>query len=418
MVGGALLSWVVLIPAIAMWGEGLTDPLYPETVKTISAMGPAEIWTRYVRYIGAGAVATGGVATLIKSIPTMRESFAVSAREIRGRVGKTGELGAVLRTSRDLPLRVVGIGSAVVFLVLALVPGVLGIGAGSLVRAVAAALVVVFAFFFVTVSSRIVGLVGVTSNPTSGMTIASLLGTAALFYAAGWTDDLGKAAALTVGCVVAIAASIAGDTSQDLKTGFLLGATPRRQQIGEVLGVLTSAVFVCLTLILLNGSYGFGTTELPAPQATLMMLVIEGVLDANLPWVFVGIGVVLALIAEMAGRPSLAFAVGIYLPVGTMVPVFLGGAGRWLMQRNAASETDAAARQERGVLLGSGLVGGTGLFGVVISGIAFWSGRGPQGIGTGWAGAMAPLVGLLVFGSMIAWFLRECGRGDGAGDAA
>ena len=239
-------------------------------------------------------------------------------------------------------------------------------------RGVAAVCVIIFAFFFVTVASRIVGLVGVTSNPTSGMTIASLLGTSTVFFLLGWTDRTGMVAALTVGCVVAIAASISGDTSQDLKTGFLLGATPRRQQVGELIGVITSAAFVCITVLLLDEAYGLGSEKLPAPQATLMKLVIEGVLQAKLPWILVGIGVAIALAAELVRIPSLPFAVGVYLPVSTMVPVFLGGALRWIMQRGARSERVRNLRRESGVLFGSGLVGGEGLLGVVIAGVVFY----------------------------------------------
>ncbi len=428
MVAGSALSWLVIIPIIAYWGEGRTVPLYPETVLTITEMAPAEIWTRYVRYIGAGAVATGGLITLIKSLPVMLASFRIGTQELRGRMegrgavidgpaptggvagappaaaGKSVRAQQTPRTATDLPLKVVGWGAAAVFVVLAGVPFIFGTLPGLLARVVAALLVVLFAFFFVTVSSRIVGLVGVTSNPTSGMTIASLLGTSGVFLFMGWTDDLGKAGALTVGCVVAIAASIAGDTSQDLKTGFLLGATPYRQQVGEMVGVITSAMFVCLTLIVLNSSYGFGTTELPAPQATLMKLVIEGVLDQSLPWGFVAIGVVLALLAEAVKMPSLPFAVGIYLPVGTMVPVFLGGVLRWWLSRTAASETERSQRRERGVLLGSGLVGGAGLFGVALAAVAFWQGSAPQGFGTGWAGVLEPLVGLAAIILLITWF--------------
>jgi len=297
-----------------------------------------------------------------------------------------------------------------VFVVLAVVPFIFGPLPSMLTRVVAAVLVVIFAFFFVTVSSRIVGLVGVTSNPTSGMTIAALLGTSGVFLLMGWTDDLGKAGALTVGCVVAIAASIAGDTSQDLKTGFLLGATPYRQQVGELVGVLTSAMFVCLTLIVLNGSYGFGTTELPAPQATLMKLVIEGVLDQSLPWGFVAIGAVLALLAEAARMPSLPFAVGIYLPVGTMVPVFFGGMLRWWLGRTAASDAERGSRRERGILLGSGLVGGTGLFGVALAAVAFWKGSAPEGFGTAWAGPLEPWIGVVAIVLMIVWFARSAMR--------
>jgi putative OPT family oligopeptide transporter len=238
MVGGSLLASIIIIPAIAIWGAGFTAPVFPEAVVLIQDMSPGQIWTRYVRYIGAGAVATAGIVTLIRSIPVMVQSFRIGTTELRHRVGEGGDVTVTERTDDDLPLKFVGFALLAVALVLAFVPQVFGEVGGALVRIIAAVCVVVFAFLFVTVASRIVGLVGVTSNPTSGMTIASLLGTSGVFLVMGWTDLSGKAAALTVGCVVAIAASISGDTSQDLKTGFLLGATPRRQQIGELIGVL------------------------------------------------------------------------------------------------------------------------------------------------------------------------------------
>ncbi len=254
MVAGSALSWLVIIPIIAYWGEGQTTPFYPETDLLINDMSPGQMWNKYIRYIGAGAVAAGGFITLIKSFPTMVESFRIGARQIRERVGNVA--AHIPRTSQDLSLKVVGLGAGIIILE-----------------------EYHHARQRDAVSSRIVGMVGVTSNPTSGMTIAALLGTSVIFLMAGWTDDIGKVTALTVGCVVAIAASIAGDTSQDLKTGFLLGATPRKQQIGELAGVITSATFVCLSVILLDKAYGFGTEELPAPQATLMKVVIEGVLQ-------------------------------------------------------------------------------------------------------------------------------------------
>ncbi len=405
MVGGGLLSSLVIIPAIAYWGTGRVEPLYPETVKTIAEMSPGLIWTRYVRYIGAGAVATAGIVTLIRSIPTMIESFRVGAKQLQARAGHVA--AEVKRTESDLNLRVTLIGVAVIAAVLGLFPiafsSLPGIGG----RILAAVLVVIAAFFFVTVSSRIVGLVGVTSNPTSGMTIATLLATSGVFLFLGWTDLQGKIAALTVGCVVAIAASIAGDTSQDLKTGFLLGATPRRQQIGELVGVMTSAVFVCATVLILNNAYGFGSAELPAPQATLMKLVIDGVLQSELPWGLVAIGAGIALITELFRLPSLAFAVGVYLPVATMVPVFLGGLLRWWMTRSAANETEADDRRERGILLASGFVGGEGLLGVGIAaaaGIAAARGATPWSIGEEWAGAAGPWLSAFVFAALIGWF--------------
>lgn len=388
MVGGGLLSWLVIIPVIDWWGAGLSAPFYPEVELTIREMSPGLIWTRYVRYIGAGAVATGGLVTLIRSFPMMIESFKIGSRQMRERLAERGLV--IPRTAQDLPLKWIGAGAGLVGLALAFVPQIFQSLPSLFPRVVAAALVVIAAFFFVTVSSRIVGLVGVTSNPTSGMTIATLLATSGIFLVMGWTGDAGKVAALTVGCVVAIAASIAGDTSQDLKTGFLLGATPRRQQLGELIGVLSSATFVCLAVILLDQAYGFGTTELPAPQATLMSLVIEGVLQNSLPWGLVGIGVVIALVAEAFKIPSLPFAVGVYLPVSTMVPLFFGGLLRWRAEGSAASEKEASSRRERGILFGSGLVGGEGLLGVAIAAVAFTRGSAPSGIGFDWAGAAAP----------------------------
>jgi putative OPT family oligopeptide transporter len=409
MVGGGLLSWLVIIPVIGWWFGGRAEPLYPETVRTIAEMTPSQIWTRYVRYIGAGAVAAGGLITLIRSIPTMIESFRVGARQIRVRLG-SGEADDLPRTGRDLPLPAIGAGIALIWLLMATLPQIFGILGPVPYRALAAMLVIVAAFFFVTVSSRIVGLVGVTSNPTSGMTIATLLMTSAVFLALGWTGDSGKVAALTVGCVVAIAASIAGDTSQDLKTGFLLGATPARQQAGELVGVITSAAFVCIAVLLLDRAFGFGTEELPAPQATLMKLVIEGVLDRSLPWALVGVGVGIAVVAELLRIPSLAFAVGVYLPVSTMVPVFLGGLVRWLAERRAGDEDEASERRERGVLFGSGLVGGEGLLGVAIAAaVAFYyRDHTPEGLGYAWAGAWAPMLGIVAFGLLALYFWRLC----------
>ncbi len=414
MVGGGLFAWLVIIPVIAYWGEGRVEPFYPETLHTIAQMSPGDIWNRYVRYIGAGAVAAGGLITLIRSIPTMIQSFKVGASQLRQRVG--GEPAArEARTDRDLPLKFVGLAVVGVILLLAIAPQAFDLlhGVGS--RMIAALLVALFAFFFVTVSSRIVGLVGVTSNPTSGMTIATLLGTSSIFLLLGWTGMDGKVAALTVGCVVAIAASIAGDTSQDLKTGFLLGATPRRQQMGELIGVLTSAIFVCWTVIQLNATYGFGSVQLPAPQATLMRLVIDGVLEQSLPWLLVAIGAAIALVAEAFKLPSLAFAVGVYLPVSTMVPVFFGGMLRWWLERSAKNDEEKEARRESGVLFGSGLVGGEGLLGVGVAFVAGWSARRgvePWRLGSEWAGRLAPWLTFGLFALLAFLFLRLSRSGE------
>lgn len=402
MVGGGLLSALIIIPAIAYWGETLATPLFPETQRLITEMSASQIWTRYVRYIGAGAVATAGILTLIRSIPLMLASFKAGASQLGG---QSDSITQQPRTQQDLPLKWVGIGILAIVLVLALLPHAFGSLGDIAPRLLAALCVALFAFFFVTVASRIVGLVGVTSNPTSGMTIAALLGTATLFLAMGWTDTGGKAATLIVGCVVAIAASIAGDTSQDLKSGYLLGATPKKQQLAELLGVLTSATFVCLAVLLLAETFGFGSQELPAPQATLMKLVIDGVLDQNLPWGLVFIGVGIAVLCELLRIPSLPFAVGVYLPVATMTPIFIGGLLRHYFERRTPDTAQLEARRERGVLLGSGFVGGEGLLGVGIAAAAFIQSRKPEGVGTDWAAPwLVATVGGISFALFIYWF--------------
>lgn len=400
MAAGGALSSLVIIPSIYLWGKGLDAPFYPETTKLIGEMSSAEIWNRYVRYIGAGAVATGGFITLIKSIPTMVESFKLGIAQM----GK-GKGEVVDRTKRDLGFGTVLAFVAVILGVLTFVPGILGYLDSIVVRGAAAILIAIFAFFFVTVSSRIVGLVGVTSNPTSGMTIATLLGTSFVFYAAGWTDTLGKATALMVGTVVCIAASIAGDTSQDLKTGFVLGATPRRQQIGELVGVITSAGVVCMVLMLLDNAFTLGSADLPAPQGVLMQLVIDGVIDQNLPWVLIGIGAALALVAAALRVPVLAFAVGVYLPMYTMAAVFVGGLLRWLLTRNV-DEATSERRRERGILFGSGLVGGGGLTGVLLAlWVAVQGGKRIEGIDLGlppWAAEVLALLTILAIVGVMA----------------
>ena len=407
MVGGGLISWLVLIPLIAHFGEGLPQPLFPETQLTIAEMSASQIWNRYIRYIGAGAVAFGGIITLVRSAPTIVASFGVGLREVRSRMSKGDTAPATARTDSDLSLRTVLVGASLVVLFIAAVPHILGTVDSFVLRLLGALLIALFAFFFVTVSSRIVGLVGVTSNPTSGMIIATLLVTSGLFLLAGWTDAMGQVAAISVGAVVGIAASIAGDTSQDLKTGFLLGATPRYQQLGELIGVLTSAGFVCGTVMLLHHTYGFGTPELPAPQATLMKLVVEGVLSQNIPWGLVIAGGCFAIVVELFGIPSLPFAVGIYLPVSTMTPIFVGGVIRHAMEKRSAGDEKALfERRERGVLLGSGLVGGEGLMGVAIAFYAFVAGRKPGGFGDAWLGPLGSFFPLLAFAAVAAvlWF--------------
>lgn len=397
MVAGGLLSWVVLIPLIATFGEGLAVPFFPEMVKPISAMGASEIWTRYIRYIGAGAVAFAGIITVIKSIPTMYASLKIGFQELTKRKNLSS---GKLRTDHDLPMFIVFGGALVVIIAIAIMPHAIGAGGSGLIRVLGAICIAAFAFLFVTVSSRIVGMVGVTSNPTSGMTIVTLLGTSFLFLLLGWTDAAGKAAALTVGTVVAVAASIAGDISQDLKTGYLIGATPAKQQTGEIIGAMFSAFFIAASVWLLGEAFTFGSTELPAPQATLMKTVVEGVLQGNLPWGLVFIGASVALVAEILGLRTLAFSVGLYLPLSTMTPVFLGGVIRRIVEHiQHHHETHMEEIKDQGVLFGSGLIAGEGIMGVLIAFYAFFLGR-PAGIGIAWPGQWGEIVSFVVFMGM------------------
>jgi len=397
MVAGGLLSWLGIIPAIAHFGELVQMPLFPESKKLIAEMSPQEIWTRYVRYIGAGAVATGGIITVFKSLPTMIDSLKIGIRELSPKTMAT--VDSRIRTDQDLSFKIV-IAVVAIFLVIAIsTPFVVGINQHLITRIVGSLAIAVFAFIFVTVSSRIVGLVGVTSNPTSGMTIVTLLGTSAVFVALGWTDDLSKVAVLTIGTVVAVAASIAGDISQDLKSGYLLGATPKRQQGSELFGALSSAFFIALAVFLLGEAYGFGSPEIPAPQATLMKTVVDGVLNANLPWGLVLIGASFAVVAELLSVPSLPFAVGIYLPLSTMTPIFVGGVIRRIVEnRNQKKLTDFAEKQtDTGVLLGSGLIAGEGIVGVSIAAYAVITQARPAGVAFGLHGIIGEIVSFSVF---------------------
>jgi len=398
MVAGGLLAWLGIIPLFAFLGESMTTPVFPETLKTIPQMSAHEIWDSYIRYVGAGAVASAGIITLIRSIPTMVRSFRIAMKQLRAGARKMSE--HLPRTDRDLSLLWVVLGAVITVIILGLTPNVFG---GELPLAgkwLAAALVAVFAFFFVTVSSRIVGLVGVTSNPTSGMIIATLLGTSSIFLVIGWTGIEGKIAALTIGTVVGIAASVAGDTSQDLKSGYLLGATPWRQQVAEVLGVAATAGVIAWTVMVLAQTYGFEYSEatptpLAAPQANMMKLVIDGVLDQSIPWGLVLFGVVITIFCEVVRVPSLPFAVGVYLPLSAMSPVFIGGVVRKIIEKRCGgNEEKIQERRERGILFGSGLVGGDGIVGVGIAAYTLYLNAGEssenvrriEGFGSAWAG--------------------------------
>lgn len=359
MLSGGALGWLVLIPLIYLFGDGVTAPIYPETSSLISDMSPGLIWSRYIRYIGAGGVAFAGIFSLIKSIPVILSSFKAGFSSLGKNIAAADEP----RTQQDLPMKTILIGSAILIVLITAIlktsvfPSLTtSIGAGFLI--------VMFGFFFVTVSSRIVGLLGSSSNPISGMTIATLLLTCVIFILAGLADMPNvKIAVLTVGAFVCIAAAIAGDTSQDLKTGFLIGATPRLQQIGEFFGVIASGLTMGFVMYLLKDAITTG--ELPAPQANLMKLVVDGVIGGSLPWNLVFCGVFIAICVELLGINSLAFAVGLYLPLSLSVPIMAGGIIRWLLELRK-NDPKLEEKRETGVLYSSGLIAGAALTGVMI----------------------------------------------------
>jgi putative OPT family oligopeptide transporter len=373
MVSGSLVSALAITPLIALVGDGLPTPLFPETARTIRELTAGQIWSRYVRYIGAGAVAAAGIVTVARALPTMYQSLRAVLAGLRGSDVPAGE--SVARTDRDLPGWVVLAVPALVVITLFAVPGLLAGDMGPRPRLVAALGVALFGLAFVVVSSRIVGLIGVSSNPTSGMTLVTLLGVAVVFVALGWRDPSARAAILTVGTVVCIAASKAGDISQDLKTGYLVGATPARQQLGQFIGAAFACWAVAGTVLLLGRAYTFGSPALPAPQATLMKTVIEGVLAGALPWGLVGTGAAFSLCAMLAGLPGLSFAVGMYLPLASLTPIFVGGMVRRLVE---ARRTGAAPETDPGVLASSGMIAGEGLAGVAIAFVVAARTRWPE----------------------------------------
>lgn len=353
MFAGGVLGWFVIIPLISLFGG---DIVMAPGVKPISSLGASGIWSSYIRYIGAGAVAAGGIISLVKSLPTIIKTF---SKAVKGFGHKDA---TELRTNKDLPLPVVMGGALLIALVIWLLPSVP-------VSLMGALIIVVFGFFFATVSSRMVGLVGSSNNPVSGMAIATLLIATAMLKATGMTGYEGMASAICIGTVICIVAAMAGDTSQDLKTGYIVGATPMRQQIGELVGALVSALAIGGVMYLLNAAWGFGEQQLPAPQATLMKLVVEGVMGGTLPWGLVFCGIFIAVVIEVLGLPVLPIAIGLYLPIYLSVPIFIGGMIRWFFEWKKAGKSKEENKEaiDRGVLYSSGLIAGEGLIGILLA---------------------------------------------------
>ncbi len=354
LLAGGTVGWFVIMPLIALFGGNIV--LFPGTVP-ISEMGPSDLWSTYLRYIGAGAVATGGILSLIKSLPMIIRTF----RDAMKGFGKNVTTDQTSRTSRDIPMNILLIGVGVVAIAMWLIPWIP-------VNLVGAIIIIIFGFFFATVSSRMVGLVGSSNNPVSGMAIATLLISTMILKAAGYIGMTGMVMAIVIGSIICIVAAIAGDASQDLKTGYILGSTPSKQQAGELIGVLASAIAIGGVLYLLNMAWGYGTPSLPAPQASLMKMVVEGVMGSNLPWSLVFVGVFLAIVVEILEIPVLPFAVGLYLPIHLSTPIMVGGLVRFFFDKRKMKDEEERKQQvENGVLYSSGLIAGEGLVGILLA---------------------------------------------------
>ena len=354
---GSLVGWMVIIPLICLFGPDTV--MYPGTdpISVIYAKGgAAAIWSTYVKYIGAGAIATGGIISLIKSLPLIVSTFRDSMKSLKG-----GKNTSTARTAQDLPMNAILLGIIAMVFVIWFVPAIP-------VNFLGALLIVVFGFFFATVSSRMVGLVGSSNNPVSGMAIATLLIATFAIKATGDNGINGMTGAIAIGSVICIVAAIAGDTSQDLKTGYLLGATPKRQQIGELIGIVASGLAIGGVLYLLDTAWGYGGTEVPAPQAGLMKMIVEGIMGGNLPWTLVFVGVFLAIGLEILQVPVMPFAIGLYLPIYLNATIMIGGIVRWAMdKRKNVDEKTKEQQVTDGTLYCAGMIAGEGLVGILMA---------------------------------------------------
>lgn len=397
MFAGGILSWMVIIPLIVLFGSEIV--LYPGTEsigEIFSANGASGIWSTYIRYIGAGALAAGGIISLIKSLPLIVNTFAGAMKSISGSGAISNE-----RTARDMNMKIVILAILVLTLVVWLVPAIP-------VSLPGAFIVVIFGFFFATVSSRMVGLVGSSNNPVSGMAIATLLIATLILKVTGADGVDGMASAIAIGSIICIISAIAGDTSQDLKTGYILGATPNKQQIGEIIGVTVAALAIGGTLYILDSAWGFGSNELGAPQATLMKLIVEGVMGGNLPWGLVAIGVCIAVVVELIGIPVLPFAIGVYLPVQLNACIMVGGFIRLIMEKLKKNEDEKKEIVNDGILFCSGMIAGEGLVGILLAILAVFGVNSVINLGAKFN--IPPTVmnigGLILFGIIILTVLK------------
>ena len=355
---GSIVGWLVIIPMICLFGPDTW--LYPaDPGVTISQLyaagGAAAIWSKYVKYIGAGAIATGGIISLIKSMPLIISTFRDSMKSMKG-----GSVKGTARTDRDLPMNFILIGIVAMVVIIWAVPAIP-------VNPLGALLIVIFGFFFATVSSRMVGLIGSSNNPVSGMTIATLLFATVILKVTGTTGLTGMVGAISIGGIICIVAAIAGDASQDLKTGFIVGATPSKQQVGEIIGVVASSAAIGFVLYLLNEAWGYGTEKIPAAQATMMKMLVEGIMNEELPWAMILIGVFIAIVVEILKMPVMPFAVGMYLPFSLSAGIMAGGIVRIFVEKKKGTEAEKKARTDRGLLFTSGMIAGEGIIGILLA---------------------------------------------------
>ena len=406
MFAGGIIAWLVLIPAVVFFGGSVdfatlgNTGLAGQTIAEVyEANGASAIWSNVIKYVGAGAIATGGVISLLKSLPLIIKTFAGAMESLKNTSGGTN-----VRTDRDLKMPVVLGIILIVIILIWLVPSVP-------VSLLGAFLIAIFGFFFATVSSRMVGLIGSSNNPVSGMAIATLLISTFVLKATGNTGMAGMTGAIAIGSIICVIAAIAGDTSQDLKTGFIVGATPAKQQVGELIGVVASGFAIAGVMSLLNKAWGFGSAEIPAPQATLMKMIVEGIMDAKLPWVLVFMGVFLALALEVLRVPVMPFAIGLYLPIYLSCGIMVGGVVRLFLDKKKEAEAKKKEMISNGTLYCAGMIAGEGLVGILMAVLAIIK-VGDNSIGAiigglfNLSGAAGNIVGLIVLALMILSLLK------------
>lgn len=345
MLSGGILAWFVLMPLLHAFGS-----------TELTNLAPSDLWSNYIRYIGAGAVATGGIISLVKSLPMIVKSFKDSISDLKSRDDNSNSD----RLNTDISFK-----ASIILIIISVI--LIFLMPSTPVNIVGAIIIVIFGFFFATVSSRMVGIIGSSNNPVSGMSIATLLIATLILKATGLVGHDGMIAAISIGTIICVIAAIAGDCSQDLKTGYIVGASPKYQQIGEIIGVLASALAIGGILWILNTSIGFGTKDLPAPQAVLMKMIVEGVMNGNLPWDLVFIGAAIAIMVELLGISVLPFAIGLYLPLNTSLGIMFGGVVRLIVDKLKIDKKSKKDAETKGTLYSAGLIAGEGIMGIILA---------------------------------------------------